>query len=205
MDKTKLITDFMALHAELATIDFIKKAEGSTGGRSYKYLDLPSLLEMVKPILHKHNFVWYTRPGYTPTGEPSLLYSLAHSSGAEITGEILLQLKSNDPQAQGSAITYARRYALTAVLDIAADEDDDGKKATDTVKEVADDGGKPIAAFQRNKITQMLTRIKVTEAAYSKAALSGRELGSLTNAQAAQVIDDLNQRILQMVNAEVGK
>jgi hypothetical protein len=34
-----------------------------------------------------------------------------------------------DPQAVGSAITYARRYALAAIVGIVADDDDDGNQA----------------------------------------------------------------------------
>jgi excinuclease UvrABC ATPase subunit len=38
----------------------------------------------------------------------------------------------NDPQGQGSAITYMRRYALSAILGIATEEDDDGNAASRT-------------------------------------------------------------------------
>jgi hypothetical protein len=41
-----------------------------------------------------------------------------------------LKLAKEDPQGQGSAYTYARRYALAAVLGLAADEDDDGNEAS---------------------------------------------------------------------------
>ncbi len=37
--------------------------------------------------------------------------------------------KQNDPQAMGSAITYARRYALGSILNLNIDDDDDGEKA----------------------------------------------------------------------------
>ena len=47
----------------------------------------------------------------------------------------LLLLKSNDPQAQGSAITYAKRYQLQAILGIAGEEeDDDAQKADKAAK-----------------------------------------------------------------------
>jgi hypothetical protein len=37
--------------------------------------------------------------------------------------------KQNDPQAMGSAMTYARRYALGSILNLNIDDDDDGEKA----------------------------------------------------------------------------
>jgi hypothetical protein len=42
---------------------------------------------------------------------------------------MLLLLAKNDPQGQGSAITYARRYSLCSVLNLVADDDDDGQAA----------------------------------------------------------------------------
>lgn len=41
-----------------------------------------------------------------------------------------LVLQKQDPQGQGSGITYARRYAAMAILGLVADEDDDGNAAT---------------------------------------------------------------------------
>jgi hypothetical protein len=39
--------------------------------------------------------------------------------------------KPNDPQAVGSAITYAKRYALAGILGLNIDDDDDGNKAAE--------------------------------------------------------------------------
>jgi len=63
---------------------------------------------------------------------------LFHASGEYITGRLTLQAESPKPQPIGSAITYARRYALSAMVGISSDEDDDaianGKKVnTDKV------------------------------------------------------------------------
>jgi hypothetical protein len=53
------------------------------------------------------------------TGEPTLKYELAHApSGESKDGEMKLLLSKGDPQGQGSAITYARRYALVSVLNL---------------------------------------------------------------------------------------
>ena len=43
----------------------------------------------------------------------------------------------NDPQSIGSAITYAKRYALSAIFGITSDQDDDGNEATQTKKQPA--------------------------------------------------------------------
>ena len=54
---------------------------------------------------------------------------LMHSSGEWISGVLLLACTKQDPQAYGSAITYARRYAYQSVLGIPS-EDDDANIAT---------------------------------------------------------------------------
>lgn len=49
---------------------------------------------------------------------------LLHVSGEYIESNLFMPLVKNDPQATGSAITYARRYALSAIVGIVADDDD---------------------------------------------------------------------------------
>jgi|ERR1700722_6145 len=57
-----------------------------------------------------------------------LVTLLCHVSGQWIKSKLPLILSKSDPQGVGSAITYARRYALSAMVGI-CQEDDDGEKA----------------------------------------------------------------------------
>ena len=54
--------------------------------------------------------------------------TLSHVSGEWVRGSLKMPLVKLDPQAVGSAITYARRYALSAMVGIVSD-DDDGESA----------------------------------------------------------------------------
>jgi len=54
---------------------------------------------------------------------------LCHSSGQWMEGELRLKLPKEDMQGMGSAITYARRYSLMAMVGIAPADDDDGNAA----------------------------------------------------------------------------
>jgi hypothetical protein len=56
--------------------------------------------------------------------------TILHKDGHSTTTTLLLPLKDQSPQGVGSAITYARRYALAAVLGLATEEDDDGNVGT---------------------------------------------------------------------------
>jgi hypothetical protein len=74
--------------------------------------------------------VWTTLPGRDEMG-PYLEYRLLHvDSDDGLSGRIPLLLDKGNSQGLGSALTYARRYALVSVLNLTADEDDDGNSAS---------------------------------------------------------------------------
>jgi hypothetical protein len=72
-----------------------------------------------------------TFPESAEGGRPVLGYRLQHAqSGEKVGGVMPLLLTKQDPQGLGSALTYARRYSLCAVLNLVADDDDDGNTAS---------------------------------------------------------------------------
>jgi hypothetical protein len=102
----------------------------SGGSYSYSYADLADITEVALPLLTKHGLSFSARPTLMPDGFV-LAYSLLHTGG-HVEGGLypLPDPERNGPQAIGSAITYARRYALCAVTGIAPeDEDDDAASA----------------------------------------------------------------------------
>lgn len=120
-----------ALHAVQAEAPTLKKdATGQIQSRLYKYTPLDTIVETLKALLKDNDLVWTSRP--TGTHEaPTLIYELIHvPTNERISGEMPIMVgELPTSQALGSAITYARRYALTAVLNLVADEDDDGAAA----------------------------------------------------------------------------
>jgi hypothetical protein len=64
---------------------------------------------------------------------PALRTRITHAESGEHLEDVMLLMGKEDPQGQGSAITYARRYSLMAMLGLVADEDDDGNKASMTI------------------------------------------------------------------------
>lgn len=115
----------LAFQAELPHVG--KDNEADTGKYKYKYADLTTLTDIALPLLNKHGLVWTTAPSVGEYGAV-LQYSLQHR-GAQfdnaIHGSYPLGPANQPPQALGSAITYARRYALCAVTGIAPGGDDD--------------------------------------------------------------------------------
>lgn len=109
------------------------------------YMSLTAIVNALKPILHEKGCYSSHELGLDDSGKASLATKIIYKDGT-----VLLQCKSplpvkdvNDPQKYGSAITYMRRYNLTALLEIEED-DDDGQKATEKVKPKGefDDWGK---------------------------------------------------------------
>lgn len=90
-----------------------------------KYASLENVINTVKPVLAKHGLSY----SQMPEGE-GLNTLLMHTSGEYLEAWAQLKLKDETPQGQGSAITYMRRYALSSILGIATEDDDDGNAAT---------------------------------------------------------------------------
>lgn len=105
------------------------KREGARSFK-YRYASLEALLEAVVPALCQEGLVWIAKPCRDERGDPALAYKLVHApSGEAEEGVMPLMLVAQDPKGHGSAISYARRYALLSVLNIAPGDDDDGTAA----------------------------------------------------------------------------
>lgn len=92
-----------------------------------KYASLPQIQEAIKEPLERANLVY----SQLPDGQHGLTTILMHpASGEWILAKYEMTPAKNDPQGQGSAITYQRRYALGAILGLTIDEDDDGNAAS---------------------------------------------------------------------------
>lgn len=97
-----------------------------TQGYGYSYADLPAIFDIINPLLKKHGL------GFTQEIEGiSLRTTIFHvesgenrTSLAEIPQNVSLA-KMNAFQVLGSAITYMRRYALSAALGLITDKDTD--------------------------------------------------------------------------------
>ena len=98
-----------------------------------KYADLNSIREAVLPILNS-NGISVLQPTVNIDGKNFVKTILLHESGEMLESftEILFS-KINDAQAQGSGISYARRYGLQSFVCVGAD-DDDGQKAVQQPK-----------------------------------------------------------------------
>lgn len=96
-----------------------------------KYADLGAVFDAVRPALAKHGLTVVQMPEHSDDALLHLTTRIAHKSGQWIEGTMSIPVSKVNAHGYGSAITYARRYALSAALGIVADDDDDGNKAAE--------------------------------------------------------------------------
>ena len=107
------------------------KVKTKTGGEySYSFADLQVVVDQVGPMMAAEGLVFQSWPTMDQSGRPALRYRLSHApSGEKDEDTMPLLLPQTDMQGIGSALTYSRRYALCSVMNLVADEDDDGQAA----------------------------------------------------------------------------
>lgn len=123
-----------------------------------KYAPLNEILNDVRPLLSKHGLSVLQSPG-GDGNNITVTTLLMHESGEWIESQELV-LKADKPTAQGagSAITYARRYALSAVLGISSEDDDDGNHASGNN---FNEKSKPVDIPQAKKKDETLEKAKL--------------------------------------------
>lgn len=136
-----------------------KKGESNPFYKS-KYADLPAVLEASKEALNS-NGISILQPHVTDfnpiTGQELHFVetTLIHESGEFFTSRTKIAVaKENDPQALGSAISYARRYGLQSLISLPA-EDDDGEKAMARSKPTSNPASRPSGQKFRKKKSEV--------------------------------------------------
>jgi hypothetical protein len=201
------------LQAELPTVR--KDQVAKVGTYSYRYAGLEAVHAALLPLMSSLGLVWTCSPTLA-NSVFCLEYRLTYApTGESITGWYPLNLPANAPaQAVGSAISYARRYTLTAVTGLVCSDDDDGRAAsaqTKTARRTAvTDAGEPLYRTndQSKKLFALLREARLTERsevlAYVSAAL-GREVDTtktLTKTECGQVIDALEAALAEPTHEE---
>ena len=127
--KDNIYTALLQAQKEFPTV---KKEDKNPFFKS-KYAGLPSVLEVVLPVLNKYEVVMSQSP-ITEGEKIGIATTLTHApSGTSLSGSFVVQLAKNDLQGAGSAITYCRRYSLVSMLGLNVDEDDDVNGASGRV------------------------------------------------------------------------
>lgn len=120
----KALSEIEGASKDAANDAFKKNNKGT------KYATLDAVISASRETLAKHGLALMQWPGHLEGGTLSLETVILHESGEWVSGDFQIALGKVDPQGVGSALTYARRYAQKAALNI-PDLDDDGEAAMD--------------------------------------------------------------------------
>ena len=129
--ENNLYTRFMKVLNEVP--NFVTDETAQAGNRTYKYLNLATILKTIKPVFEKHGLAFSQRVTFDNAGDARQVIGTVETIIFD-DKDLMVACSypffvTGDPQQVGSAITYARRYSLYAVLGIFPDKDDDGAYA----------------------------------------------------------------------------
>lgn len=117
-----------ALHEVQQELEILKRDDKvNSGSYSFKFTGMPTIWVAVKPLLRKNNLTVVQTPSATNGAAIGdfLTTTIYHSSGEFVQDTMRLIVTREDPQGVGSAITYAKRYMLSAMLGVVTDDDND--------------------------------------------------------------------------------
>lgn len=196
MENNNLNKKFMQVLNEVP--NFSTDETANAGSRTYKYLNLATLLKNIKPIFEKYDIAFSQRVTFDGTGDGrqtlGTVETIIFDENEQQTVCEYPFFVTGDPQQVGSAITYARRYSLTTVLGIFPDKDDDGGYA----KQKFDTSDRPIGADQYATLVKAMDAHQLPPEArgeFISGTLNRQVKGwrGITQADLAKLMDAINR------------
>ena len=135
------------------------------------YASLQSVYDAVRPVFAKHGLavVQYVHGRY-------LISMLLHKSGQRIVSQAELPDSQGNPQKDGSAITYFRRYVLMGMAGIAPADDDDGNKAAEQPKPQGPPAGNTLATKKQLELIRVKCAARAKD--YAEAGIAPEDIAN---------------------------
>lgn len=175
-------------------------------GFKYSYADFATALDEIRPVLSKHGIAFVQ--GTEWTGSLIMLNTrLIHESGEWMEGQYPVGGMA-DHRTMGSALSYARRYALLSLIGVQGEDDDDGeadqnarrdapKPAPAANPSISERAAESIADTYIRKMNAA-TSLKSLEEEISKARAA---YGRMTPAEKTRMMDVVEARRAFWMNA----
>ncbi len=191
-----------ALVVAQASIEGAVKGKTNPAFRS-KYADLGACWDACREALHQNGIAVLQFPAGHESGSVGLRTILVYGPTGETMSEVFaIPLKdATNPQAAGSALTYARRYALCSVIGICP-EDDDGNKASQEASQKA--APKSLAVVAQTVQSYRKTFDSKKSSDSMKAVYSEVKASDLPDDIKAALLSDMAEVIKSAKNKESG-
>ena len=150
MKKSETLTEFSKAFAQTQQEMKQPLKDANNPFFKSKYVPLENVVEAITESASKNGLSFTQFPSSDEDGNVTVGTLVMHSSGEWIEYDpIKMKPVKNDPQSIGSAITYAKRYALSAIFGITSDQDDDGNEATLTKKQQPKKVNDPVISVEK--------------------------------------------------------
>lgn len=133
MEKSEIINELAAALSKAQGVITPAIKDSNNPFFKSKYADLAAVWDVCRDALSVNGLSVIQLPS-AEANAVTLETVLTHGSGQWISSKLTMVSKDATPQAIGSCITYLRRYALSSVVGIASEIDDDGNAATHSNK-----------------------------------------------------------------------
>ena len=183
--------------------------EGENPHFKSKYVTIDALLIAVRPVAAKHglSIVQSTGGNGQDIGVTTMIL---HESGEWLmTDSLTIRPSQNNPQGCMSAITYSRRYSLSAALGVAWDDDDDGNAASAPDPKT---DAKPTTQPTKTNKEQYLRQVQAIAKERSMSANDIKDVikmqfkksssKDLTEAEAKNLAEHLEDYMIELIDAE---
>lgn len=160
--QTQFYTDLLNAKKEFPKLVFDSKNPHFKNS----YISLSGILSSIEEILHTHNLFIIHFQKHSEGG--FLLETVVqHTNGLSIKTEIFISTTNKNDQGIGSAMSYARRYSLCALLALAADDEDGEADRLETLARTYANGSLQIELYKTffSKKTPKETQILVSKGA----------------------------------------
>jgi hypothetical protein len=142
------------VNPEKSLVGIIRSDQGNGAERSFRYTPLSSGLDIVRKSLSQHEIATVQTTGIDESaGIVRLSTVLAHASGEWIASDwpVCAISETAAPQRMGTALTYARRYALFTLVGIAG-EDDSMRQTSPALRQRRRKRSRPAATAVRKSV-----------------------------------------------------
>lgn len=130
------------------------------GGKVSRYADINAVIDAIKPALINHGLFFTQHPQPHDRGVQIETF-LHHANGESVSlGVLFVPASKQDAQGFGSALTYARRYALVTAFGVPV-EDDDGNAAAAASKKEREAPKEPVITHEQ--VTELMLLIPAAQ------------------------------------------
>lgn len=168
-----------------------------------KYADLGSVIDAIKPALIEHGLFFTQHP--SPHERGIQVETILHHAGGESVslGVLFVPANKQDAQAYGSALTYARRYALVTAFGVPVEDDDGNAASRGQERSGTNRTVSPAPTISDSEWTELVQLVEATGTDAGKlcAAYKAESLKDFTPDQFREAKRILSARLKEQANA----